>query len=107
MSSVVALGYNNMAKVRRIIELHDEAFRHYQDNGGDGWKSSEGVVTLRSGSVFDRMDGDDDWRVEVYSYLFGPHRNHYFDSVDAALAAVTEWHQTEMANEHKDPWEGF
>lgn len=29
--------------------------------------------------------------IEVYSYLFGPHRLHEFDTVDAALKEVLTW----------------
>jgi hypothetical protein len=35
--------------------------------------------------------------VKVYSYVLGPSRTHYFDSIPEALRAVREWHADCMA----------
>ena len=34
--------------------------------------------------------------VNIYSYVFGPTRNHSFNSIDEALETVKKWHKNEI-----------
>jgi hypothetical protein len=84
----------------------DEAYDHYFDASDGHCKSGEGYVGLHFNNVHDRRSGDP-FRidsVEVYSYVLGPSRSHYFPSTAAALAAVREWHQREMETDYTDSW---
>lgn len=84
-----------------ILRLHDEAFKDYLTRHNYGHKSSEGAVTLEFGNFWDR-DGYDNpgapgkVSVSIYSYVLGPNRNHYFDSIAEALAEVRKWHRAQM-----------
>lgn len=86
----------------KLAELHrllDEAYRHYFAYSDGHCKSSEGHITVHYGNFWDRVDsGPFVTGVEVYSYALGPSRSHWFDTLDAALAAVREWHAAEMAS---------
>lgn len=55
------------------------------------WFSSE--------SYQDYLNAEPKLSVEVYSYLFGPNRLHYYDSLDEAIAAVKEWKYTPLSEE--------
>lgn len=86
-----------LEKVAEIQRLHDEALRHALVRDGCH-KSSEGVVEITFGDAFARdfQPSVEPESVGVYSYVLGPSRMHYFDSVDEALSAVREWHRAEM-----------
>lgn len=92
---------SDLEKLREIAHLHDEAFWHYHQFDGHS-KSGDGSlrVTVNFGTVWDRENGDTKPRIEVhlYSYVVATDgdRNHEFESIDAALAAVTEWHAEAM-----------
>lgn len=66
----------------------------------DGYcKSSEGFVSVSFGNHWDRIPGEDGRippRVEIYSYLLGPYRNHTFDNTLQALETVRVWHHNAM-----------
>ena len=83
-----------------ITRLLDEAYQHYFDNSDGYCKSSEGHVSVGFGTTFDRRSGERVRHVEVYSYVFGPHRQHYFDSISSALSTVQTWHAAEMATDY-------
>jgi len=93
----------DIADLMEIQRLHDEAFTHYLANGDGGHKSSEGYVSVNFGNFFDRDDDRGTYKpgVEVYSYVFGPNRNHYFDTIKAGLAAVRGWHKSEMERDYE------
>jgi hypothetical protein len=38
----------------------------------------------------------------VYSYVFGPERQHDFDSIEDALATVREWRDEELARTYTE-----
>lgn len=91
-----------LAKLKEIERLLDEAYANYFEKDPEGYcKSSEGAVTVSFGTFFDRRDGNHEpVNVEIYSYIFGPNRLNNFPTLDAALAAVTSWHTEEMARDY-------
>lgn len=88
-------------KLNELIRLHDEAYDHAMLRDGCH-KSSEGHVGIDLTDVFQRKDGVAPLTVRsvnVYSYVLGPSRQHYFDSLDEALRTVRGWHAQEMADD--------
>jgi len=85
-------------KIREIREhlfkLHDAWARCPFEDGHH--KSNEGYVgvVLSFPNWFEQTDyltDDPNVSIEVYSYLFGPHRLHQYKTVDEALTAVKSW----------------
>lgn len=95
------LTYTESLQLKRIHVLLDEAYRHYFEGSDGHCKSHEGNVEVSFGNYWDRSDCEDgdSWinSVSVWSYALGPHRRHDFDTMAEALAAVKEWHETEMS----------
>lgn len=87
----------DLANLREIMRLLDEAYDHYFKYEGH-CKSAEGYVGLHFTNYFERPDEEPLTikGVEVYSYVLGPSRTHYFASTDEALAEVKKWHEREM-----------
>lgn len=88
-----------MSDLREIDILLDEANTH--SLARDGYcKSSEGYVSVSFGNHWERHPDEPrkPIHVEVYSYLLGPHRSHYFDSTTQALEVVRQWHRREMGD---------
>jgi len=89
----------NKKDLVEIQRLLDEGLKHYLTYESH-CKSSEGSVllTFSFGNSWERFEGpvEPTMMVSVYSYALGPHRNHEFDSIEEALAAVREWHEEEM-----------
>ena len=92
----------NKEKLKEIRRLLKEAYDHYFKHGDGHCKSAEGQISVHFGNYWD--DGDDlvIRSVEIYSYVFGPHRTHYYDSLDEALEEVTKWHKEEMSMTYED-----
>lgn len=89
-----------VADVAEMQRLLTEAYTHYFATSSDGHcKSSEGAITLHFPTYFDLKDGQTAPACSVYSYVFGPSRNHHFQSTDEALDAVREWHRYAMAED--------
>ena len=90
-------------KFTELVRLLDEAYAHYFRTGGDACKSSDGYVSLSYGTFMDRVDDDGfltgvgSPAVEIYSYVFGEGRHHYFDSIDEAYDVVSVWYEREMS----------
>lgn len=98
----IATPLTNAEKLAEIIRLHDEAFSNAMKYDGH-CKSSDGYVAVHFGTVHDRRDADQIGEahvrgVEIYAYVLGPSRTHYFDSLDAALTAMRDWHTAEMTH---------
>lgn len=90
-------------KLNEIRRLLTEAYEHYFEHSDGHCKSSEGAISIHYPPFFWREDEpDQEPSIEVYSYVLGPHRSHYFKNVDEALAEVRKWHAAEMAFEY-DP----
>ena len=87
----------------RIRSLLAEAYEHYFANSDGHCKSSEGAVSLHFQPFFWREgEGQERPGVSIFSYVLGPHRDHYFRNTDEALAAVTEWHADEMSRDYSE-----
>lgn len=99
----------DLANVKEIARLHDEAFWWLHQFDGHA-KSSDGSIQIdiEFGNVWERQEGPIQPRVGVaiYSYVvasstplypnFGE-RNHYFESTDQALNVMREWHRVAMS----------
>lgn len=88
-----------LAEIDRLLdEANEHAFA-----AGDYGKSSEGWIQLHFGTHWSRRE---DVRyaptVSIYAYMLGPHRNHEFPSIPAALETVRRWHAAEMAEPYCD-----
>lgn len=83
------------AKIDEIVRLVGEGSEHLIHLDGH-CKSSEGAVEV-SIPPFSWREESVTPSVGVYSYLMGPSRMHYFDTVDEALATVRDWHAEAMA----------
>lgn len=91
-------------KLLEIARLHDEAFDRAMQHDGHH-KSNEGSIELVFTNRFDEERDTDPLHIKavgVYSYVLGPSRMHYFDSVDEALETVRGWHAAEMAHVYSE-----
>ena len=103
------ISQEDLDKIAEIARLHDEAFWHLHQFDGHA-KSSDGAISIEIGfgNVWERRNSPvaPSIGVAVYSYVvasdtpsypnFGQ-RNHYFETVDEALAVMKEWHGEAMA----------
>ena len=94
-----------LKKIRRhLFDLHTAWSNDPNEDGHH--KSNEGYVglSLAYPNWFEADDYLKDepevWQVEVYSYLFGPHRLHEFKSLREAWEAVREWSYTPLPSEN-------
>jgi hypothetical protein len=86
--------FETLITIRKLLK---EAYDHYFEFSDGHCKMSEGHISLSFGDYW--KDKDCECKitgVEIYSYVLGPSRGHYFDNLDEALAAVKEWHRNEM-----------
>lgn len=93
-----------MKDLEEIRRLLDEAYEHYFATSDGHCKSSEGHIALNFPNFFERKDGAglEVKSVEIYSYVFGPNRLHFFSSTAEALGAVKKWHEREMQEDYED-----
>lgn len=91
------------AKLEEIQRLIAEASQHSLDEDGH-CKSSEGAISIDLPPFYWSWNDKARPRVQIYSYLLGPSRNHEFDDIDAALKAARRWHSEEMAADRKAGW---
>jgi len=106
----VILSPTDLAKIEEIRYLHDTALRRALKRDGHS-KSNEGSLTIQLGNYWSRLDDDGETTikpevgVELYSYVLGPHRSHWFASIDRALETVRLWHAQEMSSPAEfEPW---
>lgn len=92
------MNQNDFNKLLEIRKLLKEAYDHCFDNDSDGsHKSQEGHISLEFGNYWeDKKCEMKITSVNIYSYVFGPSRNHYYDTLDEALEVVRQWHKDEM-----------
>ncbi len=96
--------FNKLKKIRQLLK---EAYDHYFQYSDGHCKTSEGWIDLSFGDYW--QDKNCECKitgVQIYSYVLGPSRLHYFDSLDEALDAVIQWHRDEMNadyNEYGEP----
>jgi len=87
---------------RELFDLYD---RYFNSELNDGYhKSSEGRVSIVYPHYFEEQ-----WppAVEIYSYVFGEGRNHYFDTIDDAFETVKKWRrdlEEEILNPQEEQW---
>ena len=91
-------------KLWLIRKLLKEAYEHYFANGGSHCKSSEGAMQIEMPEYFWDFNAYKRPSICIYSYVLGPHRNHYFDNIDDALEAVRIWHAQEMLASYAEEW---
>jgi hypothetical protein len=89
-------------KLTEVQRLLVEAYEHYFEHGDGHCKSSEGAIDISLPPFFWREGEDREPAVEVYSYVLGPSRSHWFNTIDDALAEVRKWHAAEMAETYDD-----
>ena len=71
---------------KEIFALYD---RYMESELNDQyWKSQEGAVSVHYSNYFNQ---DSPVQVEIYSYLFGGGRHHYFNSINEAYKEVQKW----------------
>lgn len=91
------MSLEDLAKIEEIRYLHDVALRHALDNDGSA-KSSEGSLSITLGNYWERQEDEQpEAGITLYSYALGPHRSHYFASIDRALETVRVWYSEEMS----------
>lgn len=96
----------DLAEIRRLL---DEAYDHYFANSDGCYKSSEGYIGIEFNNYFERREGEalGIKSIEIYSYVFGPNRSHFFDSTAEALETVKQWHDKEMQMDYEDNEEAW
>ncbi len=92
--------FETLITIRKLLK---EAYDHYFEFSDGHCKMSEGHISLSFGDYW--KDKDCECKitgVEIYSYVLGPSRSHYFDNLDEALEAVKEWHRNEMSTSYDE-----
>lgn len=85
---------DKMIKIRTLLK---EAYDHYFEHSDGHCKSSEGYIGLDFGDYWSDKDCECKITgVQIYSYVLGPSRLHYFKDLDTALQSVIQWHSDEM-----------
>ena len=93
----------NKEKLLKIRKLLKEAYDHYFRLSDGHCKSSEGFISLEFGDYW--SDATCECKITgvcIGSYVFGPHRTHYYSSLDEALKEVIKWHKEEMSMTYAD-----
>lgn len=93
-----------LAGLLEIQRLLDEAYDHYFEHSDGYSKNDEGHIEINLNKYSDRKDGQPlrVTSIGIFSYVFGPHRMHDFETVDQALTAVREWHRYETETDYSD-----
>jgi hypothetical protein len=87
--------FHKLIKIRKLLK---EAYDHYFEYSDGHCKSSEGSISIEFGDYWsDKNCEGKITGVNIYSYVLGSSRLHYFDTLDKALETVVQWHNEEMA----------
>ena len=91
-------------KLLEIRKLLKEAYDHVFDNDHDcSHKSQEGHISLEFGNYWEDEKCElKITSVNIYSYVFGSSRSHYYDTLDEALEVVRQWHKEEMETDYEE-----
>lgn len=81
-------------ELNEIRKLLAEMYKDYFQGPDPMCKSGEGTIELLFPAFFWDECSPKRPSVSVYSYVFGPNRNHYFDDATRALQAVKDWHRS-------------
>lgn len=85
--------FNKLLLIRKLLK---EAYDHYFEHGDGHCKSAEGQISIHFGNYWQDKEGLSIRSIEIYSYVLGPTRTHYFDTIDEALDTVKKWHKNEI-----------
>lgn len=92
--------FNKLKKIRKLLK---EAYNHYFKYSDGHCKHSEGHISLDFGDYWsDKKCECKITGVNIYSYVLGPSRSNYFDSLDNALETVVQWHTSEMTTNYDE-----
>jgi hypothetical protein len=92
--------FNKLKQIRKLLK---EAYDHYFQYSDGHCKSSEGYIGLDFGDYWsDKNCECNVTGVQIYSYVLGPSRLHYFDTIDKALQTVIQWHRNEMNTDYNE-----
>jgi len=92
--------FNKLKKIRQLLR---EAYDHYFEFSDGHCKSSEGYIGLDFGDYWSdkncelKITG-----VQIYSYVLGSCRLHYFKNIDEALETVIQWHSDQMNTDYNE-----
>jgi len=92
--------FNKLKKIRQLLR---EAYDHYFEFSDGHCKSSEGYIGLDFGDYWSdkncelKITG-----VQIYSYVLGSSRLHYFKNIDEALETVIQWHSDQMNTDYNE-----
>jgi hypothetical protein len=90
-------------KLIQIRKLLKEAYDHYFENTDGHCKSGEGHISVEFGNYWEDQNCEMKiTSVNIYSYVFGNSRYHYYKSVDTALEVVKGWHKEEMTTDYAE-----
>ena len=92
--------FDKLLEIRRLLK---EAYDHYFDHSDGHCKSGEGHISLEFGNYWeDKKCEMNITSVNIYSYVFGSSRSHYYDTIDEALEVVRKWHKEEMSTNYEE-----
>lgn len=93
--------FEKLVQIRKLLK---EAYDHVFHNDPDcGHKSQEGHVSVEFGNYWEDQECQMKiTSVNIYSYVFGNSRSHYYDTVDEALEVVKRWHKEEMETDYAE-----
>jgi hypothetical protein len=90
-------------KLKKIRELLKEAYDHYFEYSDGHCKSSEGHISLDFGNYWEDKSCElNITGVNIYSYVLGSSRLHYFKDLDNALESVVQWHRDELNTDYNE-----
>lgn len=79
---------DDLAELRTLVRETYDFWRKWAED--HHCKSGEGTVSIHWPSVW-AEEWDAEPGCEVYSYVFGPHRSHFFDSIKEARDEFQRW----------------
>jgi hypothetical protein len=92
--------FDKLLKIRTLLK---EAYDYYFQHSDGHCKSSEGHISLDFGNYWEDKECElKITGIQIYSYVLGPDRLHYFKSLDNALDTVVQWHREQMATDYNE-----
>ena len=92
--------FQKLIEIRKLLK---EAYDHYFENSDGHCKSQEGHISVEFGNYWEDQECQMKiTSVNIYSYVFGSSRSHYYDTVDEALEVVKGWHKEEMETDYEE-----
>lgn len=91
--------FNKLVLIRKLLK---ESYDNYFAKGDGHCKSGEGHISVEFGNYWqDKQCQMKITSINIYSYVFGSGRVHYFDTIDEALDTVVRWHKEEMEHDYE------